>query len=182
MSNTGSLTELIQRMQVTRDRAAADAVFAAAAGHLRSLARKVMSREASNGSFGVSDLVQELYVQKAARLGAVNLVVNREHFFSLMARGMRQILIDRGRRRRAAKRVEPESSAQSMSAPDAELVLLRQLKERFRELDPAAHRVLALRLDQGLTWEEISSHTGLRVSQCRSEYAHALHWLRKRIR
>ncbi|HEU0120527.1 MAG TPA: ECF-type sigma factor [Bryobacteraceae bacterium] len=182
MHDLTSLTHLIRRMQATKDRAAAEAVFAAAAGHLRLLAGKLMASEPATGSFGASDLVQEVYVQKAMRLGGMHLIANRQHFFSLMIRGMRQILIDRGRKRRAGKRCESNFGESVASTPDAELVMLRKLKTRLLELDPLGHRILTLRMDHGLTWEEIAAHVGLNVSRCRTEYSHSIHWLRKRIR
>lgn len=183
MLSTRSLTELIRAMQITNDQAAAGAVFAAAASRLRDLASKLMASELVTGSFDASDLVQEVYLRKAMRLRARSPIADREHFFSMMVRGMRQILTDRGRRRRAAKRSgHTERRSPSVVAPDEQLLLLGRLKDRLRDLDPDACRILILKVEHGLSWEEISAHTGVSVSRCRLEYGHAIHWLRKRLR
>ena len=81
------LTELIHQMQ-RGDRAAGESVFSAAAGRLRRMAHALMTREKTL-SFHASDLVQETYAQKIAAMRLRAKVESREHFFSIMAAGMR---------------------------------------------------------------------------------------------
>ncbi len=159
-------------------------MFALAARRLRSISAAMISREAGTGSFDASDLLQEAYLQKAERLAPGLPVRDSEHFFSLMARGMRQILIDRSRFRQAQKRRAPEDwdpETWTVSRPNPRTAELAQLRERLAKLDPQAYRILCYKTDFGLRWEEIARRTGLSVWQCRAEYNHALHWLRKQM-
>jgi len=161
---------------------AAGPLFAVAAERLRRMAVYMLKREsAGTAGLGVSDLVQEVWVQKAFRLSRVAPVQDREHFFSLMARGMKQVLVDRHRIRSAKRRTAPESMPVG-TRPDPRVAELTIQRSRLREFDPRAHEILWLKLDEGLTWEEVAERMGLTVSACRAEYDHAIYWLRKRMR
>ncbi len=178
MTDEAPFTLLIARMQ-NGDRQAGDSLFAAAAARLRRMSAALMATERTSG-FQVSDLVQETYAQKASRLKTP--VLNREHFFSIMAHGMRQILLDRGRHRQAKKRQLPsaENFPQALR-PDRRLIDLSTALRKLEKLDPASCRILDLKHNHGLTWDEIATQTGRSVWQARAEYDHALHWLRAEI-
>lgn len=176
------LTELIRQMQAG-DRTAAEEVFANAATRLRGMSRSLLAKEGCvSGSFQASDLVQEAYAQKLARLDSAVPLRDREHFFALIARGMRQILIDRGRTRKTAKRERPElHTGPANPGSNAVQQNLSAALRKLEQFDPSAYRVLRLKTDHGLTWEEIASKAGITVAQARGEYAHAIAWLREQI-
>lgn len=178
MTATEGLTNHIRRMQ-QGDKVACSYVFAIAAGRLKRISAILLSKEPQTASFDASDLLHEAYLRKASRLSPDSPIANQEHFFSLMAHGMRQILIDRSRSRNAKKRIAP--SEFGAATRDARLGELSLLRSRLRKLDPKAHAVLALKTEGGLTWEAIAIHMGLSVWECRAEYNHAVHWLREQM-
>ena len=174
------LTELIQRMQ-GGDRDAGNSLFAAAAARLRKMSSALMMSEKTLG-FHASDLVQEAYAQKVSggRLHAE--VKSREHFFSLMALGMRQVLMDRGRTRNAQKRQMPHAEEWlHAKRPDRRLMDLSTALHKLEKVDPDSCSVVRLKHDFGLTWDEIAQRTGRSVWQVRGVYDHAVRWLRAEI-
>ena len=180
MTATEGLTNHVRRMQLG-DKAACSHVFTVAAARLKRISAILLSKEPPTASFDAADLLQEVYLQKAGRLSPDAPITNREHFFALMAHGMRQILIDRSRSRNAIKRIMPSDFGASSTQRDARLNELSLLRSRLRKLDPKAHAVLALKTEVGLTWEAIALRTGLSVWECRAEYNHAVHWLRQQM-
>ena len=184
MTEEIQLTELIHRMQ-SGDREAGNSLFAAAAARLRRMSAALMAAEKTSG-FQVSDLVQETYAQKVSGMRLKAAVKSREHFFSIMAIGMRQVLMDRGRIRMAQKRQAPAiehwpQSHRPVWHPDRRLIDLSTALRKLEKLDPSSCTIVRLKHDHGLTWEQIAAQTGRTVWQSRAEYDHALEWLRAEI-
>lgn len=153
------ITQLIGQAR-DGDRQAADALFAALYGELKRLARgQLAGRDAP---LHATSLVHEAWC-KLAR-GAQVAVNDREHFYAVAARVMRQVVIDHVRARDAqrrggdcridaldtgAMRVVGEQPAEDILALDAAL-------DRLSELDPQLARVVELRFYAGLELSEIS--------------------------
>ena len=96
----------------------------------------------------------------------------------------RQILIDRGRTRKTQKRDRSDLAVGnrfSLGASSAVHENLSAALSKLGNLDPSAYRVLRLKTDHGLTWEEIAAKMQITVAQARGEYAHAIAWLREQI-
>lgn len=146
------------------DRAAADQAFALVYGELQRIARRQVARAPSGP--GATSLVHEVYL-RLARPDAMQ-VDNREHFFALAARAMRQLAVDHARQRAAAKRgggIVPEALdeiAERVGAiGDAErLIGLDQALERLATLDRALVALVEMRFFAGLELSEIAEITG----------------------
>src|SRR5215207_6573818 len=94
MADLTLLLDAIQRGEPN----APSALLAQVYAELRQLARAKMAREQQGHTLQATALVHEAWM----RLGDVRFA-NRAHFFSAAAEAMRRILIDRARRKLAAK-------------------------------------------------------------------------------
>jgi RNA polymerase sigma factor (TIGR02999 family) len=105
------------------------------------------------------------------------------HFFSLAARAMRQIIIDRGRRMAAEKRggaldAVPLDEATIMSPGAAQSVV--QLEEALLELekfDARKARLVELRYFGGMKMEEVADAEQISSETVRRELRLAEAWL-----
>ena len=116
---------------------------------LRRLAGHYMKNERSGNTLHATDLVHEVYL----RLTELNQLDwhHRAHFFAVSATLMRRILLDRARRRSAAKRggnpqaVDLEEALDLSSAPSRELIRLDDALNALAGVDPRKAQVVELR-------------------------------------
>lgn len=180
MTSDLNFTGLIQQM-LAGDRSAGETVFTTAAARLRRMAQSLMANECTRG-FHASDLVQETFLQKVSRFRMRRAVANREHFFSYMAAGMRQVLIDRSRVRRARKRqpLPVEDILHYISIDDRQIHVANAL-HRLEKLDSEGRHLMYLKFELGLTWDEVAQRTGKPLGQMRAECSYVLMWLRREL-
>lgn len=153
------ITELLGKVR-GGDRAAADALFAALYHELRRLAAGQLRGDERERA---TSLVHEAY-EKLVRRGGVE-VRDREHFFALAARTMRQIVIDHVRARHALRRggdrpAEPiETTALDAVAAgrDEDVLALDDALGRLAALEPALAELVELRFYGGLELREIAA-------------------------
>jgi RNA polymerase sigma factor (TIGR02999 family) len=140
------------------DPAALDALVTLLYDELRSLARAQVRRGGPEQSLGATGLVHEVYLKLVdhSRLE----VRDRGHFFALAARAMRQVLVDRARRRSAGKRggeavVEPaDDDIPAPREPTEDLLALDEALARLEGLDPRLVRLVEMRFFAGLSVED----------------------------
>jgi RNA polymerase sigma-70 factor (ECF subfamily) len=139
---------------------------------LRRMAARLLRNERPGYSLQSADLVHEVYLR---------LVNSRElewqhraHFFAVSATLMRRILLDRARRRAAAKRggkgqpVDLTKALDVAQAKARELVALDEALNALAEVDPRKSRIVELRFFGGLSVKEtaevvkVSSDTVMR--------------------
>ena len=134
---------------------------------LRRIAGHCMKNERPGRTIQATALVHEVYL----RLIDVNHVdwQHRAHFFAVSATLMRRILLDRARKRVAAKRggnlarVNLDEIPDLSSSRGSEMIALDDALNRLAEVDPRKARTIELRFFGGLTVEETAAV--LRVSQ-----------------
>lgn len=147
------------------DAASSSDLFALAYDELKRLAHHARRDRRSYETLDTTALVHETYL----KLGAHEVSRGKEpgYLRALAARAMRQILVDRARRRMAGKRgagapqvtlngLEPESSAQpfDLAAVDAALTRLEALDARFAQ-------VVELHVFAGMPIVQIATQLGL---------------------
>jgi RNA polymerase sigma factor (TIGR02999 family) len=145
---------------------------------LRALARRYAQGNQSP-SLQPADLVHEAYLRLAGGPWR-----DRAHFCAVAARTMRHILIDRARRRRAAKRgggweqvtLSGLAAGGATSAVDA--LTLEDALTRLEALDPRRARIVELRFFGGLTTGEIAEHLEVSTSTVEKEWRGARAWLK----
>jgi RNA polymerase sigma factor (TIGR02999 family) len=166
------------------ERQALDELMPRVAGELRRLARSKLRKELPGQSLESMALVNEAYLRLVdARRVAPQ---TRSHFLGIAANVMRQILVDRARRRRTAKRGGEEvrvSLSGAIAGPNASLELadalaVHEALERLEAQDPREGRIVVLRVFGGMSIEETAAEIGVSVATVKREWSHAIAWLR----
>ena len=154
---------------------------------LRKLAAHKMSHEAAGHTLQPTALVHEAWLRLGG--GECAQFENRAHFFGAAAEAMRRILIDRARRRLAAKRgggAAPvdvdEVEIPSPVADDDVLLRLDEALEKFSALEPRKGELVKLRYFVGLSFEEAATALGIAVPTAKQWWAYARAWLAVEMR
>jgi RNA polymerase sigma factor (TIGR02999 family) len=151
---------------------------------LRRLAAARMAEQPGQ-TLQATALVHEAWLKLAG--GAASGWRDRQHFFRAAAEAMRQILIDRARRRlrlrhgQNAQRVDLD--AIEIALPEKEEILL-QLDEALGELkaaSPEQAEIVNLRFFAGLTEPEIAGILGISERSVQRQWSYARAWLFARI-
>jgi RNA polymerase sigma factor (TIGR02999 family) len=154
---------------------------------LRKLAAHKMASEKPGQTLQPTALVHEAWL----RLGGGDApdFQNRAHFIGTAAEAMRRILIERARRRMAAKRgggAEPvdldEVEIPSPASSDDELLAVNEALEKLAALDPRKAELVKLRYFVGMTFEEAATTLGIAVPTAKQWWAYARAWLTVEIR
>ena len=148
---------------------------------LRMLAHRQLSNEQRHDSMQTTALVHEAYLRLVDDTRVTER--GRAYFFAAVSRAMRQILVDRARRRLAIKRGEGEelvSFDENQVAVDAyasELVELDDALSRLAGQSPRHARVVELRYFAGLSVEETAEALSVSPRTVKSDWAMARAWL-----
>jgi RNA polymerase sigma factor (TIGR02999 family) len=111
----------------------------------------------------------------------------REHFFAAAAEAMRRIMVDRARRRLAAKRGAGEARLDAADldipapAPDDQLLEVNDALEKFVLFDGRKAELVKLRYFVGMTFEEAAEALGIAVPTAKEWWAYSRAWLRVEI-
>jgi RNA polymerase sigma factor (TIGR02999 family) len=150
---------------------------------LRQLARAKMARERPGQTLQPTALVHEAWL----RLGGQNFE-NRAHFFGAAAEAMRRILIDRARRKLAARHGAGAEHVDvdeiEIAAPtqkDDELLAVHEALEVLAAHDPRKAELVKLRYFVGLTLDETAAVLGISVPTAKRDWAYARAWLFRAI-
>jgi len=184
MTQPLELTELLTRWS-GGDRAALDALLPKVYQELRRVARARLANERPDHSLQPTDLVHEAFL----RLDGYGQVSwrDRAHFYAVAARVMRRVLIDRARRRGAAKRgkaaqlVTLAESRTRARVVDVDLVHLDEALGRLAEMNSRQCQVVELRYFGGLTHEEIAEVLEVSVPTVKRDWRVARLWLRREL-
>jgi RNA polymerase sigma-70 factor (ECF subfamily) len=181
----GAITELL-RAWSEGDRGALDALVPLVYSELRRMASSYLKSEPDMATIQPTVLVHEAYLRLAGpRAADLNC---RAHFFGVASRIMRQILVDRARRRNARKRSGgirvplEDTGVVALTTPRA--ALLVSLDEALRELeqqDPEKARILEQKYFSGMTAEESAEVLGIPTHKVQSQMRLAQAWLRREL-
>ena len=163
------------------DAKAADQLLPLVYEELRRLAASRMAQEAAGQTLQPTALVHEAWLRLVG--DATPNFANRAHFFAAAAEAMRRILIDRARRKRAARhgggqqRVELEHVELPFPGDDDQLLALDAALDQLAAAHPREAEVVKLRYFVGLTHEEAADALGISVRTAKHYWAHARAWL-----
>jgi RNA polymerase sigma factor (TIGR02999 family) len=152
---------------------------------LRRLAAHRLAGEQNEHTLQPTALVHEAWLRIS---GADDRAWNgRQHFFATAAEAMRRILVDRARRRQAAKRgagaerVDADELNIPAPAPDDQLLAVNEAVAKFETVDARKAELVKLRYFVGLTFEEAAGIMGIGVPTAKQWWAYARAWLRVEI-
>jgi RNA polymerase sigma-70 factor (ECF subfamily) len=112
---------------------------------------------------------------------------HRAHFFAVSSQIMRRILLDRARRRTAAKRGGKAPRINLDEVPDvssdraSEVIALDDALNMLAEFDPRKARVIELRFFGGLSVEETAEVLGISPDTVMRDWRLARAWLLKEM-
>lgn len=175
----GEITQVLHRWS-QGDQAAADELMTRVYAQLRQIAQARLSGERAGHTLQPTALVHEAYLKIVQ--GETVSWHDRAHFIAVAARAMRQIIIDSGRRRQAAKRRAPESPTLLLQAMDetnrsVDLMALDQALTRLEQLDDKQARIVELKYFGGLTTEEIAAVMDVSPASVHRYWRAARSWL-----
>ena len=148
-----------------------------AAGHLR--------RERSARSLQTTDLVHEAYLRLVDQ--AATPWRDRAHFFQIAAHVMRQILVDRARKRHAGKRgggvvqISLDRALDIAEAQPEDLLVLEEALTRLEQVDSRQCQVVEMRFFAGMSEDEIAAVLGVSARTVNREWRMARAWLYKEV-
>jgi RNA polymerase sigma factor (TIGR02999 family) len=154
---------------------------------LRRLAASYLRRERPGQTLQPTALVNEAYLRLAGEKKAP--WKNRTHFLAIAALSMRQILVERARRRHAAKRGgDPERvTLDEARLPVREagngidVLELDRALDRLAAVNPHQAKVVELRYFGGLTVEETAEALDISPATVKRHWTLARAWLRREV-
>jgi len=184
MNEAHELTQLLGRIGHGDD-AALERLLPLVYSELRVIARGQRRRMDAGNTLNTTALVHEAFVKMAG--GAKPQYNDRCHFFAVAATAMRQILVDRARRRATGKRggdwQQIDFEDATLSAGDqAEFLLdLDDALHALERVEPRLSRVVECRFFVGMQNEEIASVLGVTEKTVRRDWIKARAWLHREL-
>lgn len=181
------ITDLLARWGAGDDEARS-LLFEQVYPQLKKLAEGQLRRSPGELTLGTTDLAHEAYLRLVELHGLD--WQDRRHFFAMMARMTRQLVIDLLRRKGAAKRggQVPFVDLQDWDGREVPLdgsVDWLGVDEALRELerlDERSARIVELKFFSGLTGAEIAAALGCSVPTVKRRWRFARSWLANRLR
>ncbi len=184
---SGDVTLLLRQIDAG-DSTAAARLLPLVYDELRKLAAAKMAREANGQTLQPTALVHEAWL----RLGGDEQPQwhNRAQFFAAAAEGMRRILIDNARRRRAVRhggeldKVSADAEPLDLASPvaDEKLLLIHEALDRLAAHDARKAELVKQRYFVGLTLEEVAAVMGISETTAKRDWSYARAWLMEEIK
>ena len=184
MASEQSITELLRAWQ-QGEAQALEQLVPLVRERLRRIAEAHLRHEAQDHSWHTSDLVQEAWLKLMEQEYAA--LQDREHFFSIASRQMRQLLVSYARARKAEKRGGDwlrVTFEEACAVATESLGMLLPLDDALCALetkDPQKTRIVELRYFGGLTVEETARVLGLSVATVVRQWSAARAWLKREL-
>lgn len=178
------VTRILERVEQGDSKAAGE-LLPLVYDELRRVAAHRLAGEPHQHTLQPTALVHEAWLRLS---GSTNQNWNgRQHFFAAASEAMRQILVDRARRRLAAKRgagkehLDTDDLDIPAPAPDDQLLAVNEALTKFAEIDNRKAELVKLRYFVGMTFEEAAQALDIAVPTAKQWWAYARAWLRVEI-
>jgi RNA polymerase sigma factor (TIGR02999 family) len=179
------VTRILQRIE-QGDAHAADQLLPLVYDSLRQLAAQKLARESPGQTLQATALVHEAYLRLVGDETQKGWD-SRGHFFAAAAEAMRRILVDRAREKASEKRggtfrkLDIDAADLATSAPPDELLAINEALAKLKIHDPAAARIVDLRLFAGLSVEEAGKAIGVATATAYRHWKFARAWLHSEL-
>lgn len=184
MSDTTSdITALLVRLR--EDDAALEELLPTVYDELRRVAHNQLRGESDDHTMRTTELVHEAYL-KLIDHDSVEWT-DRQHFFAVAARAMRQVLIDHARKKTAEKRggTAPEVPLDEVTLPEkknpAELIALDDALDRLAQRDERSAKVVECRFFGGYTIQETADVLDVSRATVKRDWRAARAWLNREL-
>lgn len=180
----GEITHVLRQMRDGSPEAL-EQLVALTQADLRRIAAARMRGERADHTLQPTALVNEAYI-KLVR-GETLSFQDRVHFLSVMARIMRQIVVDYARAARAEKRgggfhiVPTEGKELIGRGRDSDVLALDQALQRLERKDPRTLKVVELRFFGGLTIDETAEVLKVSPRTVKHDWEFGRAWLKKQL-
>jgi RNA polymerase sigma factor (TIGR02999 family) len=167
------------------DSQAADQLLPLVYEELRRLARSRLAKESPGQTLQATELVHEAFLRLVGTADPG--WESRAHFFGAAARAMRQILIDRARRKAAQKyggdqqRASADDSDIVIQPPSVDLLALDEALGKLEARDPRKARIVELRYFAGFNEEETAEVLGVTSRTIQREWRFIRTWLHREL-
>jgi RNA polymerase sigma-70 factor (ECF subfamily) len=184
MSRTHEITDLLQAWS-NGDSEALAKLIPLVDRELKKIAHAYMLREKPGNTLQTTALVHEALIKLLE--GEKIDWRSRRHFYALVAKRMRQVLIEHARARLAAKRgggIEPTELDESIlltTEMSEELVMLDEALEKLEQIDDRKAKVVEYRYFGGFTNEEVAELLDIAPSTVDREWRLARSWLKREM-
>lgn len=184
--SNGDVSAMLVAWGKERDRELLDRLLPLIYAELQKQAHRYLQRERNQNSLQTTELINEAYIKL---IGQRRLnIQNRRHFFAIAANLMREILVDRARRRHRVKRggdnVELQLRDDIYAAADQEIIDLLAVDEalsRLATLDDQQARIVEMKFFAGLEIAEIAKAIGVSTATVKRDWNSAKVWLRHEL-
>ncbi len=179
------VTQILERID-QGDPKAADELLPLVYEELRHLAARRMVNEAAGQTLQPTALVHEAWLRLVGNDGQAQFQ-NRAHFFAAAAEAMRRILIDRARRKRAARhggnqqRVDIETVDLTSETDDDQLLAVNEALNKLATQHKVEAELVKLRYFVGMTNDEAAVVLGISPRTAKYYWTHARAWLYREI-
>ncbi len=180
ISSSNDITVMLRAAQ-EQDPQAAEKLLPLVYEELRRVATRRMAQQPAGHTLQATALVHEAFLRLTGNPGQT--WETRRHFFATASEAMRHILVDRARRKAAARhgagmaRLEFDEVFVAGESPDEHVLLVNEAIERLAEHDEAAAELVKLRFFAGFTFAQAAELLGISERTAKRDWAYARAWL-----
>jgi len=184
MVNPHEITELLQAWSKGNSQALAK-LIPLVDHELRNIAHAYMNRERAGHTLQTTALVAEALI-RLIQAESINWQ-SRKHFYALVARRMRQILIEHARQQLTAKRgnraehIDVSAAVFLSSEASEELLVLDEALKKLAKIDERKAKIVECRYFGGFTLEEVAEILSVSPTTVEREWRLARAWLKREI-
>lgn len=165
------------------DETARNRIVALIYAEIETIASVILRRSPGPRSIVTNDLVNEALIKL---IQGNDIILNdRTHVIALCARIMRFIVIDKARKRSAAKRkgdvITLITSDGADAGPDASALALDAALRRLQAIDPVRAQIVEMRYFGGMTLEEIGEVMGVSAATVKRSWQVTRAWLKEAL-